>query len=322
MSGISSITPPRSTSANGIGQARDTAMACPGQSYTVVAGDTLALIAQKFLGDAALWVELTKPDGTPFTEAESENLQIGQLVCIPVQSTGNLYVFHQGSGNDGQLRYSVFDATNWGGDTQVPNLGMSESPAAVAWAGGITVFHQGAGDNGQLWYTYSPVGENLGGDTQVQNVGMSASPSAVVYNGNLYAFRQGIGFNGQLCHSIFDGASWSADDCLNLNMSGSPSAVVYNGLLYVFHQGSGNDGTLRYSIFDGTNWSADTPIPNVGIWSSGSPSAALWKGGITVFHQAASSNLLMYTYSPEGKQWGGDTSVNVGMSGSPSCVVV
>ena len=105
-------------------------------------------------------------------------------------------------------------------------------------------------------------------------------------------------------------------------MSGSPSAVVYNGLLYVFHQGSGNDGTLRYSIFDGTNWSADTPIPNVGIWSSGSPSAALWKGGITVFHQAASSNLLMYTYSPEGKQWGGDTSVNVGMSGSPSCVVV
>ena len=356
--------------ANGIGQALGTAKGCPGQSYTVVAGDTLTLIAQRFLGNGALWVELTKPDGTPFTEAESENLQIGQLVCIPVQSTGNLYVFHQGSGNDGQLRYSVFDATNWGGDTQVPNLGMSESPAAVAWAGGITVFHQGAGHNGQLWYTYSPVGENLGGDTQVQNVGMSASPSAVVYNGNLYAFRQGIGFNGQLCYSIFDGTKWSADGCLNLGMSGSPSAVVYNGLLYVFHQGaghngqlrytfsadgihwdgdtqvqnvgmsgspsavvyngllyvfhqgSGNDGTLRYSIFDGTNWSADTPIPNVGIWSSGSPSAALWKGGITVFHQAASSNLLMYTYSPEGKQWGGDTSVNVGMSGSPSCVVV
>jgi chitinase len=294
----------------------------------------------------------------------------GIAQALGASATPNLYVFRQGSGNDGQLRYSVFEDTNWGGDTLVPNLGMSESPAAVAWAGGITVFHQGYGDNGQLWYTYSPVGENLSGDTQVQNVGMSGSPSAVVYNGNLYAFHQGIGFNGELCYSIFDGTNWSADGCLNLDMSGSPSAVlwnggitvfhqgashngqlrytssadgthwdgdtqvqnvgmsgspsavVYNGLLYVFHQGSGNDGTLRYSVYDGTSWSADTEIPNVGIWSSGSPSAALWKGGITVFHQAASSNLLMYTYSPDGKQWGADTSVNVGMSGSPSCVVV
>jgi chitinase len=74
------------TWANGIGQALGTAMACPGQSYTVVAGDTLVLIAQRFLGNGALWVELTKPDGTTFTEAEAENLQIGQVVCIPGQS--------------------------------------------------------------------------------------------------------------------------------------------------------------------------------------------------------------------------------------------
>ena len=87
MSGISAITPPRSISTNGFGQALNTAMACPGRSYTVVAGDTLALIAQRFLGNAALWVELTKPDGSPFTEADAENLQIGQVVCIPGQST-------------------------------------------------------------------------------------------------------------------------------------------------------------------------------------------------------------------------------------------
>ena len=90
--------------------------------------------------------------------------------------------------------------------------------------------------------------------------------------------------------------------------------------LYVFHQGQDNDGQLWWSVFDGNNWSGERQVPNLGL--SESPGAVDWKGGITVFHQAASSNLLMYTFSPDGKQWGGDTSVNVGMSGSPSCVVV
>jgi chitinase len=69
----------------GIGQALDVMLACPGQSYTVVAGDTLYTIAQWFLGTGNLWAELTKPDGTPFTEAEAEDLPIGQVVCIPGQ---------------------------------------------------------------------------------------------------------------------------------------------------------------------------------------------------------------------------------------------
>jgi len=98
----------------------------------------------------------------------------------------NLYVFHQGFGYDQQLWYTIFDGTNWAPDTQVPNLGMTESPSAVAWAGGITVFHQGQFDEhhmltGQLWYTYSPDGANWELDTQVKNVGMTASPSAVVF---------------------------------------------------------------------------------------------------------------------------------------------
>jgi chitinase len=70
------------TWANGIGRALGLQL-CPGRSYTVVEGDTLYVIAQRFLGDGTRWVELTKPDGTSFTEAEAENLQIGQVVCIP-----------------------------------------------------------------------------------------------------------------------------------------------------------------------------------------------------------------------------------------------
>jgi chitinase len=71
---------------NGIGQALDVTLACPGQSYTVMAGDTLSGIAQRFLGNGNLWVELTKPGGTRFTEHDAENLVIGQVVCIPGQS--------------------------------------------------------------------------------------------------------------------------------------------------------------------------------------------------------------------------------------------
>ena len=108
----------------------------------------------------------------------------------------NLYVFHQGGGNDGQLLYSVFDGTSWRGDTPVSNLGMSESPSAVAWQGGISVFHQGYGNNAQLWYAYSGDGYHWGTaqtDTRVPvpNLQMSGAPSVVEYNGLLYIFFQG-----------------------------------------------------------------------------------------------------------------------------------
>jgi nucleoid-associated protein YgaU len=71
--------------ANGIGAALDVALACSGQSYTVLPGDTLFAIAERRLGNGKLWVDLTKPDGTRFTEVDAENLIIGQVVCIPGQ---------------------------------------------------------------------------------------------------------------------------------------------------------------------------------------------------------------------------------------------
>jgi chitinase len=70
----------------GIGQALDVRLACPGRSYTMVAGDTLYAIGERFLGSGNLWVELTNPFGAPFTEREAEDLPIGQVVCIPGQS--------------------------------------------------------------------------------------------------------------------------------------------------------------------------------------------------------------------------------------------
>jgi basic endochitinase B len=59
-------------------------MSCKlGSSYTIKAGDTLYLIAQRQLGNGDRWREIMKPNGTPFTEAEAGNLQVGQEICLP-----------------------------------------------------------------------------------------------------------------------------------------------------------------------------------------------------------------------------------------------
>src|SRR5208282_61299 len=233
----------------------------------------------------------------------------------------NLYVFHQGEDNDGQLWYSSNDNINWTTDTQVQNLGMSESPSAVLWAGGISVFHQG-GENtpGSLWYSYFD-GTSWYPDTPVPNLGMSASPSAVVYNGNLYVFHQGWGDNGQLWYSVFDGSSWAPDTPVqNVAMSGSPSAVAWAGGITVFHQGPG-DGQLWYTYSpDGTNWGGDTLVENLGI--SESPSAVVYNGLLYVFHQGVDNNGSLWYSVFDGTNWYPDTPVpNLGISGSPSCAV-
>jgi hypothetical protein len=233
----------------------------------------------------------------------------------------NLYAFHQGVGGNGQLWYSVFDGTNWGEDTQIQPLGMSGSPAAVAWAGGITVFHQGSDKNGQLWYTYSGDGTNWDPDTQVPNVSFGESPSAVVYNGLLYVFHQGFGDDQQLWYTVFDGTNWSEDTLIqNVNMSGSPAAVAWAGGITVFHQGPG-DGQLWYTFSgDGITWSGgDALVENLGM--SESPSAVVYNGLLYVFHQGFGDNGELWYSVFDGTNWSEDALIqNVNMSGSPSAV--
>ena len=59
-------------------------MSCTrGNSYIIKSGDTLFIIAQQQLGDGNRWREILKPDGTPFTDQDASNLQVGQEICIP-----------------------------------------------------------------------------------------------------------------------------------------------------------------------------------------------------------------------------------------------
>jgi chitinase len=243
--------------------------------------------------------------------------QIGQAVS-------NLYVFHQGGGNDGQLRFTVFDGTNfdWSADVEFQGIAMSASPSAVRWKDGITVFHQGANNDGQLWYTYYD-GVNWGGDTLVPVLALSGSPSAVVYNGQLYVFHQGGGNNGQLQYTVFDGNAWSGDIVIpNVTMSGSPSAVVWLGGITVFHQGANNDGQLWYTYHDGDpdhTWGPDTLVSVLAL--SESPSAVVFNNQLYVFHQGGGDNGQLRYAAFNGSAWSGDIVIpNLIMSASPSAV--
>jgi len=57
------------------------------QQYIIKSGDTLWGIAQRYLNDGSRWREITKADGSTFTEAEATRLQIGMSVYLPVGYT-------------------------------------------------------------------------------------------------------------------------------------------------------------------------------------------------------------------------------------------
>ena len=242
-------------------------------------------------------------------------------------------VFFQGANNDGQLwRTFSADGNSWGTtqtNVQVPGVGMSGSPSAVVYNGSLYVFYQGLNNSGGLWYTVSADSINWTQHPPVPNLGMKESPSAVLWQGGIQVFHQAG--NGQLWRTFSsDGNNWGTTQTdaqvPGVGMSGSPSAVVYNGSLYVFYQGLNNSGGLWYAVSsDSINWTQHNPVPNLVM--SGSPSAVLWQGGIEVFFQGANNDgQLWRTFSPDGNNWG-TTQTNVqvmgvGMSGSPSCVVV
>ena len=56
-------------------------------SYTIKSGDTLSEIAQRYLGSANRWQEITKDSGECFTENEARYLQIGQVVYLPLDKS-------------------------------------------------------------------------------------------------------------------------------------------------------------------------------------------------------------------------------------------
>lgn len=158
-----------------------------------------------------------------------------------------MYVFHQGSGKNGQVWYvTSSNGANWAADQQIPNVGMSASPSAVVFKDILYLFYQGSRESGELWcQTFN--GSAWSSARKLTSVGITASPSAVVFaTGKLYLFHRGPRQTGELwVTSTSDGTNWSADQQINgVSASWSPGAVEAMGRLNVFYQGGGNNGQL------------------------------------------------------------------------------
>jgi cell wall-associated NlpC family hydrolase len=65
-------------------------------TYTIQPGDTLTQVAQRYLGDANRWREITKDNGQSFTDDEARRLQAGQVIYFAGSGGSN-----NNSGNSG-----------------------------------------------------------------------------------------------------------------------------------------------------------------------------------------------------------------------------
>ncbi|HTN84191.1 MAG TPA: hypothetical protein VL242_10910 [Sorangium sp.] len=246
-----------------------------------------------------------------------------------------LYLFHQGSGNNGELWFSTFDGTNWLGDKHVEGLSMSGSPSAIVFNNRIYVFHQSFA-GGELWYA------NFDGtvwkDKQIMNVSMSASPSAAICNVSgvetLHVFHQGFSGGELWCATTTDGEQWEDNQitaALTRLMLDSPSAMTFDGQIRVYSRSQGvlHNGTIinnapLYIQGSGTSWSGAFGIPWVCM--SATPSAATLtdatgKETIYVLHQGCDNNGQLWYFTDDGTKVSNDQQVsNLEMSESPSAI--
>ena len=246
-----------------------------------------------------------------------------------VAFNGSLYVFYQGSGNNGQLWYSQSsDGSDWSFRSQIANANITTSPAAAVFTNpsdnqsNLYVFHQN-GTSGQLWYSVLDTAGNWSSDAQIANVSMSATPCAAAYNGRLYVLYEGGGNNGQFWYiSSADGSTWGTpSQVASIGLTAAPSLVVLGTQLCCMMQNPGYGGELWYaSINQGGNWGWMTKVNNEIM--SQSPGTIVFNNKIYCFLQGQGNNGALYCAVFDGTDW--QPSFNIlsggGMSNSPAPV--
>jgi hypothetical protein len=217
---------------------------------------------------------------------------------------------------------------DWSNDQQIPNVGISGSPALVFYNQQLVCVHEGEGNSGYLWYTTFD-GREWSPDAMIPNLRTSGGPGLAVFKGMLYCAHQGYGDNGELWWTTFDGKVWSDDRQVpNVGISASPALLEFvdqagNPALWCVYEGYGDSIFLEYTVTtDGVTWSeAHQGIPTA--VTGGGPGLAAFKGKLYVAYQGSGDegggNGELWWTTFDGNEWSDEQQVpNVGISGSPT----
>lgn len=236
-----------------------------------------------------------------------------------VKFNDQVYCFHQGHSNNGQLWFNIYDGTQWLGDTNVSGISVFGSPAVAVFDGKIYCFYQASETDYKLNYIIYD-GSSWSSPAIVPNT-LSSGAGLVVYNNLLYCFHQGHSNNGSLWFNVFDGSAWAGDvHVANTGISSSPSPIVFDNKIYCFHQGHSNNGSLWFNVFDGSTWAGDVHVSNTGM--SSRPSAMVYENNIYCFHEGHSDNHQLWFNVMENGSWLGDEMVpRTGVSNGPSALL-
>jgi LysM repeat protein len=138
--------------------------------YRVISGQTLSGIAQERWGDASLWKQIEKEDGSKFTEVEARQLQAGETVYLPgVSSTASTQSTEQGStATSSRETYTIQIGDTLGGIAQ-RELGSSSLWTEIKKADGSSFSESEASKLQVGQQVYLPNATRAGSDTATTN---------------------------------------------------------------------------------------------------------------------------------------------------------
>ena len=267
--------------------------------------------------------------GSSWNAAWSAAEQVSGVACSEAPSAvvfnGDLYVFYQGGGGNGELWYCCLSGSSgaWSQPTQVIPDGatgtsvlLSGSPFACVNTDSsgnsqLFVVYAGAGSAGNWQLTYCTLGSD-GAWTQsiVPGALIADSPSAYAVSGEgkLNVLFQPASMPGQLLYCVYNGSSWSPAATLPVTtLEGWVSCVMYQdgagAWCYLLYNNSGaNAGQIGYCPCAVSNsaqgclapcqeiMQPDGAVQNLPLMS-GAPAATVANNDIYLFY-----NYTAYTY--------------------------
>jgi len=274
----------------------------------------------------------------PFQSAKtvlpSEVNMLSHTYPAPVVFQNKLYVFYNGSGNDG-IWCTTFDGNAWSNATnvkkQVPNMNVFKgtSPACVVFGGTLCMFYQGSGHDGTWMTTFDgstwTSAQSISNLINGQNFLEETSPSATVYGDSLHLFWNGSGNDG-IWFTTFNGSKWAAQQNVSNHVFGiqvrkrtSPAVCTAYNKLYMFYQGSGQDGTW-FTTLSPSGWSKVLSVSNViggqNYQDGTSPVATAIEGKVLLVWNGSGNDGLWYTVM-QGDKGAPQTSLDKTIATSP-----